>query len=678
MASITTVQQISIPLLEDYNNPLNGLINAAIINGDDVGKSILEYGLTNLKHTASAFYNYGKHNYIDGLPSGKVAAWVLTISTIQPKIEAVLGYTITINSAYITSANPLNYTLSKLSNEYDYDTTTQILHAHPYPNATTVTFEKIDIIKGSYDTEADILVKDQVACYVLVDAVSTLLFQEDYYTDYSNNGSPLGLGLTVEYVQNTYGKVFYYTQGQGIPELDNLVLETIIPNVYPIITIRTNSINILDGIDTARIKSTENALKILGISLDSVSTELKNNENIDIIEEAHITLATDVLDSSPEVIEYHMEYFKDVLLKYPTGKADYDLWYNSSSRIPVYTETVFQNDYNHSYKLNYVEHNIVDKIIGNIDTTSIETVIVPMHNGVDISLLKYYKQITTTQCDEVIVNGLFTHYRITGLKEVYTYLADATLGTDAERDLVLPLKHSIIMPLSTIVANAVVASAIRLNVFAVIVQKLKWYQTAFFKAALIMALVIYTIYTQDYTKLLALSTSEAIAYVLVTLAKSYVTSYIITQAALIVANLIGGDVALIITAVLAVYLLINGKFTIGLSSLGEVNSTVIMNSLLTASNTAITKEFNKDIAALDKKEQDAIDKLTILEDALPEDNTYLSDNYIHPNTPIFLPEETPEAFFLRTTEVDYTINLGTYVIDNFYESNIKLDLVTDY
>ena len=690
------VSQVMLPLMDDFNDAYGDYILRSTLANENLGDitgAILDINLSSLSSNVDAFYDYGASGlFVDGLPTGNATTGgSLDISVIEPTLEGIAGEPVVLISAVVLPLGFDDGVLNLLFRNYGYDPATGIVHNHNFDTANPVTFDYVDVIvvtgagpKGSQTTT-----RKEVA-YVLVDGVSTII--DSVAVAVHNTSLPTDdrVGTVTLTLKATYYLIsdaartpieWLYTTGDGFTLIDEAMSGTSSQQVYPIVTVREAGVNIIDGTDTERSDSSRVALNALGISLDEISQNLDDEAGTDDIEDAHVFLSIHVDDARQEVRRYLFDYYDVLNTDNPDSKFKYDEWLLSRNQAFTGIQfTIDERSLTYQLNINYIERtNGITANVGPIGTVQYVATDMP-NNGRDASFLTYTRQITSTTCDVIVVHGIRNECSIGATRTQISTAIISELGdTEASKSIVVPLSKLQVDKLSTRQANVVIAASYQLNLYARVVRKIKWYNSFLFQSILSSLALILAAYTAGqslWVTTLAASVGAVAATMLFLLevGLNFAIGKLILRAAQIIADKIGGKLALIIAVVVVIAAIVTGNYNNQFTKLFNAED------LLTASNALVKgvsanaaedlKEIHADYEAKQEELELAYDKLEEYDSLFDEGIDLYTQTYKEET--INNPNEHPDAFYDRTSDLDYTITGPTYQLDKFYENAVVL------
>ena len=378
---------------------------------------------------------------------------------------------------------------------------------------------------------------------------------------------------------------------------------------YPVAIIRRDATQLLDQVGVLEYADeTERLLDRLGLSMTELTDAISASPDEASIDDAYVTFAADV-DSDIQVeMHYLYEYFKHYhysIEKLETAQADfvagwvsYNQWTYTGGSIIVRgaerDDSAILNwgaktDYNSEYRWGYTSLQVKSGVYNVGVTRPYPTTIVPFVAGIDLNnsgigrisktiyrgdtsgtaneedVLVYRKQLTTLADDgadtyaELVICALSTATLVqSGLNRVVFNLRNI-LDNDPQTSLHLLLSRDIVKSFGTSNESRLMHQCLRIVMYALVRQKLEWYETKVFKDILMIIAIVIIIYTLGTGSEGAAALFE-IALVDVTMSQIFiyfvvqvVYSIAIKAAFREIAKAIGGEAALVLAAIALAY-----------------------------------------------------------------------------------------------------------------------------
>lgn len=355
----------------------------------------------------------------------------------------------------------------------------------------------------------------------------------------------------VRYQINGVTKFWMYRVGSGTyPTLDAIFDDPPVETglFFPFLYFRYNKVSEISNPSSESYKDCKKMLRYLGMSYDMVAEGIEANPDIDDVEQAFLTFAIPANSTNPVDLRYLYEFFDS---QYAATGA------NFSSPLEANIASIFADErdlvkntiviQDARFKMALSNGGIFKRrkagSIGSVGSFSsgITTVDVPitytswteddagdaptMTHNTPIDTHYYRKQVSHHQYDEILVVNLKMVYHVYG--EYHT------TGDDTEDILLIPIDRAITDAYSIPDREILYARSLHYVFNSVVVQKVKWYQTGFFKFLMIALAVVIVIYTQGAGIEAALSGLAAgtitIQAIIISLAMGIVKSLVIGE-----------------------------------------------------------------------------------------------------------------------------------------------------
>jgi len=382
--------------------------------------------------------------------------------------------------------------------------------------ATTILIEEITaestVITSNTTTNA------QVAVGTVNDSVTVV---EVDYTDHDEVTlyyiAPLPVHhYVVEFVTNGSDNTYWvYEIGSGLyPDIDDQ--NTYITNLemLPVVPIRNNSVSITSDKTSASYLETKEILNTIGLDPDTLVEAIEESPDIDNVESSHVHFGVDPRVEDPIIAKALFETFDYIY-------ADSALY---STEASSYLATMQEGVYNASLMWKEFEHEVVAGSIGTLGvcTNEVTTKTITDSSGasevVDVLVLR--KQTAPE---------FYTEYRITYLTSS-TFISNGafhstTTGTLKAGSLIVPISKFFIDKLTGLEQMELFSKSLRLSVYAIDVQHLRYYETASFASFIKIVMYVIAIVIFVFTWYTGGATVAAFWAAVQSLLVSYAVSY---------------------------------------------------------------------------------------------------------------------------------------------------------
>jgi len=290
---------------------------------------------------------------------------------------------------------------------------------------------------------------------------------------------------------NDYSYWLYDIATGVFPNVDNSSSNKQAQDLLPVITIRNNLVNTEDTPKTGSLyKDTDKLLKVLGLDLHDLTTEIKKNPDIASVDDAFVHFGVSPSDQHPIVSRVLYETFYAIY-------ADNALNHGSDGFMATYESGPMK------LGMAWIAQSLVSTTgsIGKIGTYK--------HSIVGKDLIMQY------QDNEFSYSTL----TITNLNNVSFIARGALQGTSdkalSDPDFNIPVSYSLVQSLSSIDQTAFMAKALRVTFYSLVIQHIKWYQTGAFATFMQIVGVIVMVVGCIYTACLSNLTSTAVQNALI-------------------------------------------------------------------------------------------------------------------------------------------------------------------
>lgn len=662
----TLASSITVKVLKDFDDPLPGIVAAAVISNESITDNITDYLNNGWYSRSEKYYRYGRDHFARGLPDSAVTDYSPDYKEIRRIIETEVNSKILFNYVVLSTTSAPTYVAKYLQDVRQIDTKTYEISVYP-PGITPV--PSIMVYTGMDIAEDNL----SVTLHYSYDLILT--FSETIPLPYQTE-----LVYQVQYqlldvnLETTGNPVYWlYVKGAGTyPTLDapKTVPEDGDARYYPVVPFYENKIQIGDPANegTPLYDTSKNLLKKFGFKYSEVVDSLaegteesigKNkgiyaymylgaevtagilpNQNTASAEEKRINW-----EKNQATINYLIDYFSNLIPKSLVTKKTFNNFIVNSQKFmyPPFNATLISDgSFNIGLNYLYITRERKTGVIGHVGWCNNEYVYAtvsgpltgitaPSSYLLDSSLLIYRKQESATTYTELTVCGLAQVSYIFDNTSAKTFPKDAFRSEDPAI-ITVPLDRNIVREKSNHYRNRLIHSSLCFVFNAYQIVEIKWYATSLWQTIFTMAAIILAIPSGgtsfSWASLLTAAGLKAAAYaLLIRFLKYLIYKELIKE----VAKHYGVDIAYI----LAISMMAYGKFGNfnGLPKMPFAENFIsIGNSMWSATKSVIQenmKELEKDKSTTDyqmKQAQKELDKAKKLLDTEADLNPWLFIN----------------------------------------------------
>jgi hypothetical protein len=492
------------------------------------------------------------------------------------------------------------------------------------------------------------------------------------------------------YSINGVRKWWTYRQGVGTyPTLDGLDDDAPVVSAqfYPLTYFRYEKKSEIEDKTTEAYKSTRNMLNKTGLNYDQLAEGIDANPDIKDVEQAFLMLGVPAKPESQIEMRYLFEFFSNLYnikdAEFSTNHPELDRAYaqlNYGSNLNDGSNKVLLDIEDRRFHMRLQAHGIYKRIrggaIGAVGTYTVST-------GTD----SYEYEYTDYESGAVVkslgavpywtycfqnISGLYTELKVYGLEMKYfVYGTKRTTSAENEKILMIPLDYSIVANYSILEREALYGRALNMIFNSVQIVKLKWYQSSWFSALIMIIAVVWTAISMgadggsSITAALSLGSTAAVTVALLDIFWSLVFKMIVAMAVQYIGKKIGG----VFAAVVAVALIMYGTFEFAQQGQVFLRSTLASNLLFVANNlvSGAMTAMNEDLL----KDQNVFSELVSKATETLEDAKKLLDQN-HRMTPYILFGESPGDFYNRTVHSGNIGVLGFEAVSSYVDNALTL------
>ena len=492
----------------------------------------------------------------------------------------------------------------------------------------------------------------------------------------------------IEYFQTKYRvgdftKYWIYRKGDGLhPALDSLFLDNVVVagSYFPFTYFRFNKQAPNTSSDSYR--TSKKMLKILGIGYDTLIDEINSNPDIGDVEQAILMFAVPPVSTKPVENRYLFDYFnrQHAALTPPqlaSQQASQGAYASvgkllGESSAPARSTVIQDNRFKMALSNTGITKRFVIGNIGKIGThtSSYENIpvvetYVDTETGQSVSSTSYYtehryrRQATIYVYEEIVVTNLKMTY--------YVYGNYTTTGDEQDSILLIPIDKLVSQNYSIPDREKLYSTSLHFVFNSRVVQKVKWYQQAWFRNFLfVVAVVLTVLYPPAGLAAWGLTGAALVAAAILYVA---VVGFVLQKVFTFIVDKAGIEVATLLAIALFIY---GGYRMIQSGSFGGVPWAGDLLMLSNGLQSAIMAAKIEDVLDQQRDFNLFIEEQTkLLEEAqaLLDGNTWLS--------PFVVFGESPEEFYNRTVHYGNIGTLGITAISSYVDIALTLPKLND-
>lgn len=676
-------------LLQSNDDGLTNAILDSILNSKDTTNSILINKLTGHGSKVQRYYQYGRDNYVYGLPNGTGLNFAFNEASINDVLETFhpTGNPLDPFEVIDIDTSAVDYPIADkfarhyLTDTVGWDPITKIVTGHGIATPAVVYFNSANILPDTSSPQLQITyMYDEGAGNQFVTTTYNYYTPIDttkiyYHVTYTHDTSPIVHWFYDESL-GTY---------PGLDLSDSYVSAT---PFLPIGVLRANfsSINSDTG-STAYLTGKELFSKV-GLDIDELTTnvmDLSTNPNANSVRDAFIIFGLGIHESSQASIEYFFEFFDELHNEHnnytaATFQAFKDLVDKSNATIPANILNITDGNFNTQLTYNYTSSDIIVGVVGDVGTFSrVVGVASPytyeeggVNFSVEQSAITFNKQLTATTYQRVVVQGL-THFTNIDNRGIIKHTIGSSVSDDA--GFYIPLSLQITNRLDREELEDVYYNALKLVIYAEESSYVSWYNSASFLRLVEVVIVAIAIYTGQ-AQLASIATAGSFAAGAALTLEFIAYAYLTQQAFGELVHLVGGDAALILAVIAAAAAVYSGNTDVALTGLPSAEQLMTLSSLLVR---GIDVDTQNQIEDLTEEREEYIVKAEELFAEIQELNKNLTSPNISTNTVLGYNNNiaggynTPYSEYVRTINTNPGV-LTLSMIESFVDDRLRLKL----
>lgn len=696
------------PLVPEKPNLVKSAILRATFNDWEKTPTIVDALINGYNIDPRAYYRYGEEDYYYGLPAGHRPQVIVRDAELEDILASIHGVTTNeINVSILTFSSYSQNTAGRwyMAQQGDLDITTGLISGLEFvPEGHVAEVNSVEI-KEVYDSgdgnvAPELLYVELTAqlTHFHPDTPTQTTDIEHYVGDITeadlnlkrfDNRAYNAVYKVLNTETNEYSVDLHFIYDPDLElydELDVYEEEDLDSPYYPIAPIRLDKEWLEDG--HPAYESVSKILKYISTDINDIQEALRDNPDVDDIDSSYILLAMPIGKDHPRDnidCKYLYKYFTYLKNSSRTDKEKFESSLNQAN-VASNIIQIRDSDFRTSLHWNYVEE---DEEFYNenkagqyemffyLDYDSDEKV------GKDDNFysksyiqINYHDKLTET-AKVIRVHGLYHVSEVYHEKVVINTLSSVFHWDEDERTdgFFIPLSEDIMNTLSKRDYTHVAFSGLILVNYAIVKTKIKWYQRKAFWRLVQIVLVIISIWTmQPQLAALASYTASEIAYLVI---QSIVVNYLIGEAIgyvlSILADVIGGEAAVLIAAIIAAVAMIygvGGQFNLKLPFADEVlKLSNLMMTEIEKLQQIRAKRLQEEITSFKSEYEQLQEEIDVARDLLDTDS-FFNPYWVLEGSSI-LAGESSSDFLLRNINPNPN-ELSIQAVTNFTENALRL------
>ncbi len=672
------------PLVEDTPNYVQQSVLTSVRGERPIAEDLVANVIRGLGSSLARYYRYGRDSYHYGLPEGSNNRADVVPFTVAAVIKEEKGIRdITIDYSIYGSPEADYFSEDHLENIRNWDRVTGLVSNPPTPVPEPVYLDTTEFLSGS-QIEIRYRVETVPETYQTETiSITPIDLNGDYYHVSYFELSNDGLVIDIR-------KWWFYREQDGTyPTLDYFPTET--TPYMPVVPLRHNNVDFTVDDASDRYRTSKKLLNKLNVDITSLGSGINQNPDIGDIDHVYVIMGISTQTTSLAAKKYLFDFFKQQEANSRFKSSDFTRWESLTDEEreqrtpPMNRITIKEADISYNVEIGYlyITSELKTGTIGNRHFVDTSTTLLSAESKNSFTFEKSYltirKQIGNSTYEELQVHGLKHINRVYGSHTVDTTLKDAVdsaADPDEFKDgMLIPLSFEIFNSMSLTDRTELAYDSIRIMFNCVTVQKLKWYQTSFFKFAAIVVSIAITIFSLGslsaslaWAASLVGSTSVIIGAVVlgvISIGVKYGVAYLV--------DVLGIESALILTVISAIL-----TFT-GTSYIDPQWLAVVQTGFSAGTQLAMDWEM-QDILnqydALQREIEESTRELDEISEGL--DTGSLVDPFAiaNSNSGLARPDETPEQYYNTRIHFGNMASVAPLAIENFVGDKLTLEGLT--
>jgi hypothetical protein len=431
----------------------------------------------------------------DSTASDRLWYYLISTYTYNP-ITSILAYTglqyKLLNVVYDSYSVPISIDIARITVTTTVTTiiVTNIDATHDNVHTTVVvTITAFEGVISTTTTNTDTV----VAIGTVVDSTTTVNTDTQEPT--------VNVAITVPTIVTTIYKVVFYTVNPALSYVwyyisGNVSIDdrgTVVShiNMMPVVTLRSNKVNINSDKNSTRYIQSSKMLSYLGLDVESLIANITDNPSINEVTDSFVHFAVDCKDNSSVIGQYLYSLFSSIYSAKEVSIDKCTMVFEEGTYNYVLTwDGIYESSANGTIVAIGGYTNKVGTVYGLIDGVTDEYGNPVITYG-DIPALLISKQITATQ---------YTTYAIAGLNGLTVIKSGGMVKGNASglssTEFLIPVGIQFILSLSPLEKLVFLRKALRLKMNSAVITHLAWYKTEkFAKLVQIVVIIIAVVLT---------------------------------------------------------------------------------------------------------------------------------------------------------------------------------------
>ena len=657
---------------EYHQDYIKNAILRGTLGNQGVAPSLVSESINGLASKFRKYYKRGEESELIGLPQGSVGGGPINNAAIKTALDQMEGESCTIEEAQFTTLNAEMYAFDYIDEFYGFDVITLKFQRPPnhLPSDAEVYFKRAYFTFNGLGEHQVVFDYEHRATNGTVIATYSKTATDD-----SINKDAMYLYVIYTIDSEPSGDLHFwlYNSELGLyPGINYKSLHDKSP-YFPVIPIRKDAENIQEFLTETELEEVQRIIKPIGFDLDMMVDQIVNGEGNkpEDMEEVFFTVAMDLVENDKYGKEYLQEYFKDIAAKAESDRVTYEAWSNSNRKEPPPLNIIEISDgeFRNTYSYNFIEIETFTGIAGGPKPGDRRVSCIKGDEvGRSLSVLEFlkeagddpislisttddfylYTQLTDNTFERIWVQGLTCYHIVRGdasegivKQRVWdAFDPDAEDGADS---FIIPVAKHVVEKLNRLKQNYVYQQSACIIVYAIIKQKVKWYERGFISWLITIIMVVIAWFTGQWY---LVGTYGALATIIINVVIQIVIQMAIRAILTKLIDILGIDKFGILAAIVYIVALMYGVNLIDLVAetwVEMANLAMQTYQLIYMDDLAYEMEQWKDFT---KRAEEVKEEIEEAEEFLSNETI---DMYtILKNQIYFDPNETPTDFYIRT------------------------------
>lgn len=493
-------------LVEDTPKVIEPVVLTSILDGSEIVPNVLNGINSCYAQNVKQYWRYGRDNFTNGLPEGSIGTYVIDKGELQLPIDTIYPPP----DGGSNRLDIVNYGMYDFVGFFNEITRNDGFN----PKETSYQADPVDgnaVAISPIPPRAGRESENELFYNVYFFSPSDM-FEMIKRTEVKQTRYPMVDGRYYYYVEfqqldkegNESGLPMYFVYDPLSNEFPNVKPPRDTPDTLymPVVPLRINNVTLTDDKhkDTELYKTSKKLLDKMELNIEQLHEGVNQSPDIGSVDHAYVVLGINIHTDKQESMEYIFRFFDDMQDKARTSREEFERWEDnpiSSSAPPVNSIKISDGTYSTEILFNYIDKESKAGSFGK--EGSYRVLFSPYNYRVSKGDYSYQSSQNTMTIEEQTAPNQITRIIVAGGIFYNNISGAAQYGNDYtkndENNFLIPINLDVYNSMGVLKRNTVAYDALKIVLQAYEYQKLKWYETGFFKFVVAVVAVVLTVTT---------------------------------------------------------------------------------------------------------------------------------------------------------------------------------------